>query len=99
MGGNKRVLGSNLAQLDAHQIKPEEYDEIPELTDAWFQAADQYKDGKLVRRGRPPLAQPKRAISLRLDPDVLEHYRGSGPGWQGRINEILRKAAKLKARA
>lgn len=43
-------------------------------------------------RGRPPVANPKRAVSLRLDPDVLDAFKATGKGWQGRINEALRKA-------
>ncbi len=44
-------------------------------------------------RGRPPMATPtKKHVSLRLDPDVLEKFKATGPGWQGRINEALRKA-------
>lgn len=74
-------------------------DDAPELTDEWFDTADFYSDGKLVRRGRPRSDAPKEAVSLRLDPDVLAHYRATGPRWQSRINEDLRKAAKLKARA
>ena len=35
----------------------------------------------------------KQAISLRIDADVLERYRATGPGWQGRMNDALRKAA------
>ncbi len=35
----------------------------------------------------------KELVSLRIDQDVLEHFQGSGPGWQERINEALRKAA------
>jgi uncharacterized protein (DUF4415 family) len=49
-----------------------------------------------IRRGRPPLEAPKQAIKLRLDPDVVEHFRATGPGWQTRINDTLRRAAKLK---
>ena len=46
-------------------------------------------------RGRPAVERPKRHISLRLDPDVIEAFKATGKGWQGRINEALRKAAKL----
>jgi uncharacterized protein (DUF4415 family) len=73
-------------------------DDAPELTDEWFDTADYYEGEKLVRRGRPKSASPKEAVSLRLDPDVVAHYRATGPGWQSRINEALRQAAKLKAR-
>jgi uncharacterized protein (DUF4415 family) len=32
----------------------------------------------------------KKPISLRLDPDVLEFFKGEGPGYQTRINAVLR---------
>lgn len=47
-------------------------------------------------RGRPPIDNPKQAVSIRLDQDVIAHYKKSGPGWQSRINAALRKQAKLK---
>jgi uncharacterized protein (DUF4415 family) len=51
-----------------------------------------------IRRGRGPNKEPtKKLVSLRLSRDVLEHYRSKGPGWQTRIDETLRKAAKLRA--
>ncbi len=80
--------------------KPEwvDPDDAPELTEEWFESADYYEGDKLVRRGRPKSEAPKEAVSLRLDPDVVAHYRATGPGWQSRVNEALRKAAKLKAR-
>jgi len=65
------------------------------LTDEWFQKADQYENGVLVKRGRRPLDNPKKAISLRVDADVLDKFKAGGPGWQGRMNEALRKAAGL----
>ena len=42
--------------------------------------------------GRPPSANPKQQVTLRLDPDVLEKFRAMGKGWQSRINAELRKA-------
>jgi uncharacterized protein (DUF4415 family) len=50
--------------------------------------------GTLTRRGRPKSENPKRQVTLRLDSDVLQGFRETGPGWQGRINEVLRKAIK-----
>jgi uncharacterized protein (DUF4415 family) len=73
-------------------------DDAPELTDEWFDTADYYEGDKLIRRGRPKSDAPKQATSLRLDPDVLDHYRATGPGWQSRINQALRKAARLGKR-
>jgi len=70
-------------------------DDAPELTEEWFARAELRVGDKLVRRGRPKLEAPKARITLRLDPDVLAHFRESGPGWQTRVNDALRKAAGL----
>lgn len=72
-------------------------DDAPPLTDAFFDRAEIRHGDRVVRRGRPPLANPKEAVKLRLDADVLAAYRKSGDGWQTRINADLRKARKLKA--
>ncbi|WP_320199094.1 BrnA antitoxin family protein [Agrobacterium sp. rho-13.3] len=46
-------------------------------------------------RGRPALESPKKQVTLRLDEDVIARFRQSGKGWQGRMNEALRKAVGL----
>jgi uncharacterized protein (DUF4415 family) len=43
----------------------------------------------IVRRGLEPLP-PKESISLRVDADVLEWFKAQGPGYQTRINLVLR---------
>lgn len=43
----------------------------------------------IVRRGLKPVAS-KASISLRVDADVLEWYKAQGPGYQTRINAVLR---------
>jgi uncharacterized protein (DUF4415 family) len=40
-------------------------------------------------RGRPKLERPKEKVTIRLSAEVMEYYRGSGPGWQTRINNDL----------
>ncbi len=65
-------------------------DDAPELTAEWFQEADHYNNGKLIRRGRPP-GSTKTRIDVRLDNDIVEYYRETGPGWQTRINAALRQ--------
>ncbi len=44
------------------------------------------------RRGRPKAESTKISTTIRLDADVLEAFRATGPGWQSRINEALRQA-------
>jgi uncharacterized protein (DUF4415 family) len=46
-------------------------------------------------RGRPPVAHPRKQVSLRLDPAIIDKFKSGGKGWQTRINEALRKAAGL----
>ncbi|WP_347262391.1 BrnA antitoxin family protein [Rudaea sp.] len=43
----------------------------------------------IVRRGLQPLPA-KAAVSLRVDQDVLEWFKAQGPGYQTRINSVLR---------
>lgn len=43
----------------------------------------------VVRRGLAP-APAKSLISLRIDQDVIEWFKGQGPGYQTRINAVLR---------
>jgi uncharacterized protein (DUF4415 family) len=51
-----------------------------------------YGDRVLRRgRGRPPLDNPKKHVSLRLDQEVVARFRADGPGWQSRINAALRR--------
>ncbi len=61
-------------------------DVAPELDEAWFRAAT------LV------MPRPKEQISIRLDRDVLEHFRRS-PRYQTRINAILRAAMEHEKKA
>ncbi len=49
---------------------------------------------KTATRGRPKLQNPKQAISIRLDAEVIEHFKATGKGWQSKINEVLRGVVK-----
>lgn len=92
---NSKRIGSDLAKVDAYVNTKRDYDEIPELTDEDFARGVWHIGGVPVPRGRPKSAAPKNAVSLRLDPDVIAHFRRGGRGWQSRINAALRKVAKL----
>ena len=74
-------------------------DDDVEWTEEMSRMAAIYKGDKLIRPasgtlksiGRPTLENPKKQVTLRLDPDVLERFRATGKGWQSRINAELRK--------
>jgi len=67
-----------LKEIEAIRDEDIDYSDIPE-TDAAFWA-----DAEL----RMP--QTKKGVYLRLDQDVLEWLKAQGPGYQTRINAILR---------
>ncbi len=78
-----RSLGSNLAKVAAHVIQPEEYEELPELTD------EMLARGTVNKGGRPRSANPKKLISIRLTEEVIQRWRTTRPGWQTRMAEKL----------
>ena len=91
MTASKRVshrsLGSDLQRVATHVIQPEEYEELPELTD------EMLARGKVNKGGRPRSPNPKRLISIRLTEDIIQRWRATGPGWQTRMAEKLSKSA------
>jgi uncharacterized protein (DUF4415 family) len=42
---------------------------------------------------------PKRGLYLRLDPDVLDWFKAYGPGYQTRINAVLRAFVRARKEA
>ena len=52
----------------------------------------------IVRKGLKPFA-PKEAISLRVDPSVLDWFRAQGTGWQTQINSVLKAYVEAASQA
>lgn len=63
----------------------ERHDDNPPMGEAFMAGM------KPSRRGRPKLETPKVEIKIRLDAKTVAHLRGSGPGWQTRVNAALGK--------
>lgn len=79
---------SDLKRVDAHQIHPSEYEELPELTDEMLARA------VFKKAGRPIAANPRLQVTIRLPADVLAAWKATGPGWQTRMAERLSKPTK-----
>lgn len=47
-------------------------------------------DASFFKRAELRMPRPKKAVSLRLDPDVVEWFKEQGEGYQTRINAVLR---------
>jgi uncharacterized protein (DUF4415 family) len=81
-------------------------DDAPRLTWEMAQRAQLAIGDRIIREADPPLGRRrgrpvkseqdrKELVSLRLSPDVLAWLRATGPGWQTRIDDLLR--AKMVA--
>lgn len=74
--------------------------DAPEATDAQLAQAKPFTEAfpalaENMRKnvgGRPKSQNPKVAVSLRLDSEVVSKFKAQGPGWQTRINDALRAA-------
>lgn len=71
-------------QKGIKRIKDSEIDlsEIPELDESFW------------RRAKLVMPESKRAVSLRVDPDVLDWFKAQGKGYQSLINAVLRSYKK-----
>ena len=80
--------------------KPTKNTSIPSETD--WDRLDKMTDEEIDYSDIPPLREdffanarlrmpaPKQAVTLRLDPDILSWFKAQGPGYQTRINAVLR---------
>ena len=69
----------------AQVVQPHKYRDLPELREAMLPRA------VVKKGGRPRSLNPRKLITLRLPEDVLEQWRATGPGWQTRMAERLRR--------
>ena len=80
------------------KFDPAIHDENPPLTEEMLAGmrparevhGDDWVDRAMGRkRGRPKLDTPKVEVKIRLDAKTVDHLRGTGPGWQTRVNAAL----------
>jgi uncharacterized protein (DUF4415 family) len=85
-------------EADAGQALPGLRESLREVKQGKFAAIHTPETIAARRRGRPvgsTKATTKESVNLRIDPDVLVVLRATGPGWQSRVNTILRERFAL----
>lgn len=95
----KSYSAEELAEMESHtdwealQEKTDEEIEraVREDPDAVLLDEDWFEKAKLV----VPAAEKER-ITIRLDTDIIEHFKQGGPGYQSRINDVLRAYVTAK---
>jgi uncharacterized protein (DUF4415 family) len=63
-------------------------DDAPDLSTSEYQAQ---LAATPVRRGRPKSAAPKVRVGFRLSAELVERIRASGPGYNARVEKVLRE--------
>lgn len=73
-----------------------DWDRIDRMSDAGIDAAtaadSDWEGAETIDWSKAEIVTPtaKRAISIRLDSDILDFFREAGSGYQKRINAVLR---------
>ena len=84
------------SQTDWERVKnmTESEIEVAAASDADAQPTDE----EFWANAEVTMPQPKRAISLRVDSDVLEWFKSYGKGYQTRMNAVLRAYMEAQQR-
>jgi uncharacterized protein (DUF4415 family) len=83
MVGKEDWTDKELEEMRSRNI---DFSDIPELTPQFLETLK-----RVIPREHYKVVPVKKAISIKLDTDVLEYYKSKGKGYQTRINKILRK--------
>ena len=78
-------MNAKSKNLDQSWVDP---DDAPEITKEWIETTEIREGDRIIRRGRP-MGSAKTPTTVRLDNEVLEAFRATGPRWQSRLNAAL----------
>jgi uncharacterized protein (DUF4415 family) len=77
--------------VDIPELTEEEFKRMRPVRETHPEIVAAYERGELKHRG-PQKAPTKEQITIRLDRDIVEHFKRGGAGWQTRLNDTLRRA-------
>jgi uncharacterized protein (DUF4415 family) len=88
----KRITDSKLPTMTDERISELQNFQTKDFTDCPVQTPEQLQEFK-PKYPNARLYKPiKKTVQIRLDADVLECLKQAGPGYQTRVNAILRQA-------
>ncbi len=74
----KKASKTNWTKIKSLKDREIDFSDIPELADDFFKEAVLWP-------------AKKKQITIRLDSDILDFYKGAGSGYQSRVNNVLRR--------
>ncbi len=80
---DKIITAAARADPDAHPLTPRQLEAMVPMR---------------VLRGRPPSPNKKQLVSIRYSPEVLDHFKSLGEGWQARMDAVLKDYVVKKGR-
>lgn len=95
--GEEAAINAGIAiDPDAAPVEVEGFKGHRPLAEVHPELAAASKSGQLRRRVRGRQKAPtKTRVSIRLDADIVDRLRASGPGWQTRLNDLLRDSIAM----
>ena len=82
---SKKQSGTDWERLSTMSDKEIDFSDNAELNESFFSNAT-------LR-----MPEPKKSVNIRIDQDVIEWYKHQGPGYQTRMNAVLRMYMQAKS--
>ena len=83
-GGKSKTDWERVRKMKDEEI---DYTDSPELDDSFF------------KRAVAAMPVPKKPITIRVEPEVLQWFRSKGPRYQTRINAVLKAYVQARKKA
>jgi uncharacterized protein (DUF4415 family) len=93
-GRQRRIYERRARSDDARGETESDWERLRSRTDEEVEASiDFEEEGSFdwdTARVSTSSPQPKKQVTLWLDPDIIAFFKGQGPGYQTRMNQVLR---------
>ncbi|MDR3671062.1 MAG: BrnA antitoxin family protein [Holophaga sp.] len=88
---SKRKPNPELIDDESPELTAEDFARMRPMREVFPELIEAQQRGELRVRG-PQKAPTKERVALRLSPEVVEYFRGTGAGWQTRMDQALLEA-------
>ncbi|MFT6836053.1 MAG: hypothetical protein ACJA0H_002097 [Francisellaceae bacterium] len=79
MNEKQKLIQQSLKNIDSTKDSDIDYTDSQEVSDS------------IIKNMKPFLIEKKGQISIRLDQEIIDHFKSMGKGYQSKINSVLRE--------